>query len=75
MVTAGARAVMLYLIQIGSARAFRLARDIDPAYGRALDTARAVGVEAVAYRCGITCDGIEVVEPVPVEEGRITNSE
>ena len=75
MVTAGARAVMLYLIQIGSARAFRLARDIDPADGRAFDTARAVGVEAGAYRCGITCDGIEVVEPVPVEEGRIANSE
>jgi sugar fermentation stimulation protein A len=75
MVAAGARAVMLYLIQIGSARAFRLARDIDPAYGRAFDAARAAGVEAIAYRCGITFDGIEVVEPVPVEEGRIASSE
>jgi sugar fermentation stimulation protein A len=68
MVAAGARAVMLYLIQIGSARAFRLARDIDPAYGRAFDTARAAGVEAIAYRCGISCEGIEVVEPVPIGE-------
>src|SRR6202022_487279 len=34
-VAAGNRAVMLYLIQIGSARRFRLARDFDPAYGRA----------------------------------------
>ena len=67
MVAAGARAVMLYLIQIGSARRFRLARDIDPAYGRAFDVARAAGVEAVAYRCGITCDGIEVAAPVPIE--------
>jgi hypothetical protein len=24
---------------------------------------------AIAYRCGITCDGIEVVEPVPIAEG------
>jgi sugar fermentation stimulation protein A len=68
MVAAGARAVMLYLIQIGSARAFRLARDIDPAYGRAFDAAQAAGVEAIAYRCGITCNGIEVAEPVPFGE-------
>jgi sugar fermentation stimulation protein A len=68
MVAGGARAVMLYLIQIGSARAFRLARDVDPTYGKAFDAARAAGVEAIAYRCGISCDGIEVIEPVPVEE-------
>ncbi len=69
MVAAGNRAVMLFLIQIGSARRFALARDIDPAYGKAFDAARQAGVEAIAYRCGITCDGIEVAEPVPIEEG------
>jgi sugar fermentation stimulation protein A len=63
---AGNRAVILFLIQIGSARSFRLARDIDPAYGRAFDQARAAGVEAIAYRCGITCDGIEVAERVAI---------
>jgi sugar fermentation stimulation protein A len=68
MVAAGHRAVMLFLIQIGSARSFKLARDIDPAYGRAFDSARAAGVEAIAYRCGITCEGIEVVEPVSIAE-------
>ena len=67
MVAQGHRAVMLFLIQIGSARRFVLARDIDPGYGKAFDRARAAGVEAVAYRCGITRDGIEVVEPVPIE--------
>ena len=66
MVAQGHRAVMLFLIQIGSARHFALARDIDPAYGRAFDAARAAGVEAIAYRCGISCDGIEVVEPVSI---------
>jgi sugar fermentation stimulation protein A len=60
------RAVMLFLIQIGSARSFALARDIDPAYGAAFDRARKGGVEAIAYRCGLTHDGIEVVEPVPI---------
>ncbi len=68
MVAAGSRAVMLYLIQIGSARCFKLARDIDPAYGKAFDAARAAGVEAIAYRCGISREGIEVVEPVPIAD-------
>src|SRR6516225_9740343 len=68
MVGAGHRAVMLFLIQIGSARRFKLARDIDPAYGAAFDAARAAGVEALAYRCAITCEGIEVAQPVPVAE-------
>src|SRR4051812_23823709 len=49
MVGQGFRAVMLYVIQIGSADRFALARDIDPAYGLAFDRARAAGVEAIAY--------------------------
>jgi len=68
MVAAGHRAVMLFLIQIGSARRFKLARDIDPAYGRAFDAARTAGVEALAYRCGVTADGIDVAEPVSIVE-------
>jgi len=68
MASAGARAVMLFLIQIASARRLALARDIDPAYGRAFDAARAAGVEAIAYRCTITCEGIEVIEPVAIAE-------
>jgi sugar fermentation stimulation protein A len=68
MAAVGARAVMLFLIQIGSARRFKLARDIDPVYGAAFDAARAIGVEALAYRCGISHEGIEVVEPVPIAE-------
>jgi sugar fermentation stimulation protein A len=68
MVAAGHRAVMLFLIQIGSAQRFALARDIDPGYGKAFDLARAAGVEAIAYRCGITCDGIEVAERVVIVE-------
>jgi sugar fermentation stimulation protein A len=47
-VEAGCRAVMLYLVQIGSARRFSLARDIDPRYGTAFDRARSRGVEAMA---------------------------
>jgi len=67
MVAAGHRAVMLFLIQIGSAARFSLARDIDAAYGKAFDRARAAGVEALAYRCRLTCEGIEVDAIVPIE--------
>jgi len=66
MAAAGARAVMLFLIQIGSAQGFALARDIDPAYGGAYDAARAGGVEAIAYRCKLTTDGVSVADPVTV---------
>jgi sugar fermentation stimulation protein A len=68
MVEAGARAVMLYLIQIGSAARFSLARDIDPKYGAAFDRARSRGVEAIAWKCRIDCDGIEIASPVPILE-------
>jgi sugar fermentation stimulation protein A len=64
--TAGARAVMLFLIQIGSASRFALARDIDPAYGAAFDRARLAGVEAVAYRCLIEHAAIKLAGPVPI---------
>lgn len=66
MVTAGYRAVMVYLIQIGSADRLALARDIDPRYGAAFDRARASGVEAIAYRCTVSTSGIAISQAVPV---------
>ena len=65
---AGARSVLLFLVQIGSAESMALARDIDPAYGRAFDRARAVGVEAIALRCRVSTAAIEVADPIPVLE-------
>ena len=65
-VEAGCRAVMLFLIQIGSAQRFALARDIDPKYGAAYDRAHSRGVEAIARRCTIGRDGIEIAAPVPI---------
>ena len=64
--SAGGRAVMLFLIQIGSASQFALARDIDPAYGEAFDRARNAGVEAIAYRCLLRHDAIVLAGPVPI---------
>jgi sugar fermentation stimulation protein A len=65
-VEAGCRAVMLYLIQIGSATRFALARDIDPKYGAAFDRARVRGVEAIAWRCALSRDLIALDCPVPI---------
>ena len=65
-VATGARAVMLFLIQIGSANRFALARDIDARYGKAFDRARAAGVEAFAWRCTLTCEEIALNAPVPL---------
>jgi sugar fermentation stimulation protein A len=66
MAASGARAVVLYLIQIGSAQSFALARDIDSRFGAAFDLARAAGVEAIAFRCQITTEAICVTDPVPM---------
>lgn len=66
MVAAGHRAVMLFVIQIASAARFALARDIDPHYAAAFDRARAQGVEALAYRCALSIEGIAVDAPVPI---------
>lgn len=66
VVAAGGRAVMLYLIQMTSAKSFALARDIDPAYAAAFDRARKAGVEAIAYRCAIAREGISVSERVSI---------
>jgi sugar fermentation stimulation protein A len=66
VVAAGYRAVMLFLIQIGSAEKLALARDIDPRYGAAFDRARAMGVEATAYKCALSGEGVALAGPVPV---------
>ncbi len=66
MVALGHLAIMLFLIQIGSAHRFALAADVDPVYAKAFAQARSVGVEAIAYRCTIANDGSEVAGSIPV---------
>jgi sugar fermentation stimulation protein A len=63
----GARAVLLFIIQIASAERFAIARDIDPAYAEAFERARAKGLQVLAWRCRVGVDGIEIAAPVPVE--------
>src|SRR5580704_5025860 len=66
MAAAGTRAVMLFLVQIASAKRFAVARDIDPTYGAHFDRARAQGVEAMARRCRLSHDAIEVAEAIAI---------
>src|SRR5690606_27733018 len=63
---AGARAVMLYLIQRDDAARFALAGDVDPVYAAAFERARAAGVEMLAYRCRLSLDEIVIAEAVPL---------
>mgnify|MGYP001818693932 CR=1 FL=1 len=67
MVGEGHRAVMVYLAQRADATRLTLARDIDPGYGQAFDLAMAAGVEALAYRCVLSENGIELAKKIPVK--------
>jgi len=67
MVAAGARAVMLYLVQRGDCDHFRIAGDIDPAYAAALVVARQRGVETLCYACDMRLDGIDLAGALPLE--------
>jgi sugar fermentation stimulation protein A len=66
IVAQGARAVLLFVIQIPSADRFAVARDIDPAYAAAFERACGKGVEMLAWRCKVGLEGIEIVSPVPI---------
>lgn len=56
----GARAIMLYVIQMTGARAFSVAGDLDPGYAVAFDEARAAGVEILVYDTDISRNGIRL---------------
>jgi sugar fermentation stimulation protein A len=66
MVRGGHRAMMVYVIQRADANRLSLARDIDAAYGEAFDKATAAGVEAIALRCRMSPQAIEVEKTVPI---------
>ncbi|WP_041793604.1 DNA/RNA nuclease SfsA [Pararhodospirillum photometricum] len=53
MVREGARAVLVYVVQRTDGDRVRVADEIDPAYGRAFDQARAAGVEVVCLGCDV----------------------
>ncbi|MBV6657435.1 MAG: DNA/RNA nuclease SfsA [Devosiaceae bacterium] len=58
MVAQGHRGILLFVAQWPGAETLGLARDIDPAYGRAMDAALAAGVEVLALDCTVTPQAI-----------------
>ena len=69
MARQGHRAVMLYVVQRTDCTRFALARDIDPAYARAVAAARAAGVEAHVLATRITEGGVALSGALPFAGG------
>lgn len=65
MAATGARAVLVAVIQMQAER-YDIARDIDPAFDRAFRRARAAGVEAYAFACAVTPQGVAIAREVPI---------
>ncbi len=65
MVGQGARAALVYVIQMEASR-FDVARDLDPAYAAASARARAAGVEVHAMVCRVTPEEVTIERAVPV---------
>jgi sugar fermentation stimulation protein A len=68
MVKAGARAVMVYLIQCHNPSRFALADDKDRTYFSEFRKARDAGVEALALTCHVSTSEITVDRAIPVLE-------
>ncbi len=62
---AGARAVMLYLVQRTDCGAVGIAGDIDPDYAAGLERARAAGIEVMAFDCRISPQEIALGRALP----------
>lgn len=69
-VKAGHRAAVVWFVQRDDAHCLAPHRNADPAFGEAFDAARAAGVEAYAWRCRVSPEGIEVLDAVPVHDRR-----
>lgn len=65
VVDAGARAVMLFIVQRMDCAAFTTADDIDKAYGPALREAASHGVEVLCYSCHLTPEAIRLDRALP----------
>jgi sugar fermentation stimulation protein A len=65
-VAAGARAVVVYVVQRTDCADFRIAADIDPVYAASFRAALAGGVEALCYGCAVDLEGLRLTQPLPI---------
>ncbi|NUN15473.1 MAG: DNA/RNA nuclease SfsA [Myxococcales bacterium] len=67
MVGQGFRAVMVYVVQRSECKRFQPADTIDPTYGTLLREANKAGVEMIAIQTQVTYQGMNLLNPIPVE--------
>lgn len=65
-VGAGYQAHVCFIVQMGGMRLFCPNERTHPAFGAALRTAAAAGVEVAALSCSVTPDSLTVASPLPV---------
>ena len=65
MVTAGDRAVALFVVQRTDCDAFAACHDLDPAFARGLDQAAGAGVEVLVYACDVAVGAVTVSHALP----------
>jgi len=66
VVSGGARAVLLYVVQRDDCDTFELAGDIDPHYAETARKVKAQGVEMYCYACKMTKDGITLYRQLKI---------
>lgn len=65
-VAAGARAVALFVVQRMDCNTFSPAADLDPAFAEAFTTARAAGVETLAYACDLSTQSVVIARRIAI---------
>ena len=63
---AGARSIVLFIVQRADARSVAANHKTDPAFAAALRNAWRQGVELIAYTCSLTTEHAALNEPIPV---------
>ncbi len=66
MVTSGARAVMLYVVQRDDCDRFSIAADVDPKYQAATILAHKAGVESLCYACTLSPEEITISHKITI---------
>jgi len=69
MRAAGARALLLFVVQREDCTAFAPAADLDPVYAHELRQAAAAGVEILCYDCSVTLEQVTLRRPLAVQLG------
>lgn len=65
MITAGHRAVALFVIQRTDCDRFAACAELDPAFALGLSQAAIAGVEVLAYACEIGATGVRITHRIP----------